>query len=62
MFVELIERFKRCISYLKDHDLPSVNDIEKRNLIADKINQHLWQNTGLASFPGPGTFRFKADH
>jgi hypothetical protein len=32
-----IERLKRCISYLNAHDLPSVNDIEKRNSIAGKI-------------------------
>jgi hypothetical protein len=36
-FAVSIERLKRCISYLDAHDLPSVNDIEKRNSIAGKI-------------------------
>ncbi len=29
-FAVSIERFKRCISYVNAHDLPTVNDIEKR--------------------------------
>jgi hypothetical protein len=36
-FAVSIERFKRCISCLNAHDLPSANDIEKRNSIAGKI-------------------------